>query len=65
MMSEIKDLIRDLKLDENTDDEKLQNARYLAIRHLKSGAPIPQTLMTVVQRGAMEIGEIDDERNLL
>ena len=45
------DLIRELKLNEGTDDETLQSARDFALRCLRSKAPIPQTVMTVVERG--------------
>ena len=46
------DLIRELRLNESTADEALQSARDFALRCLRSKAPIPQTVMTVVERGA-------------
>ena len=52
MSGDIIDLIKELKLNESTADEALQDARDFALRCLKSKAPIPQTVMTVVERGA-------------
>ena len=46
------DLIRELKLNETTENPVLQEARDFALRCLRSKAPIPQTIMTVVERGA-------------
>ena len=52
MSGDTMDLITALKLNESTTDEALQDARDFALRCLKSKAPIPQTVMTVVERGA-------------
>ena len=52
MSGDTMDLITALKLNESTADEALQDARDFALRCLKSKAPIPQTVMTVVERGA-------------
>ena len=49
-------LIKTLKLNESTEDQSLQDARDFALRCLKSKAPIPQTVLTVVERGAMAHG---------
>ena len=46
------ELIETLKLNEATPDQKLSSARDFALRCLRSKAPIPQTVMTVVERGA-------------
>ena len=47
------ELIETLKLNEATTDEKLSSARDFALRCLRSKAPIPQTVMTVVERGSL------------
>lgn len=60
MTADTEDLIRELKLNEGTDDEKLQSARDFALRCLRSKAPIPQTVMTVVERG---VGNDNDVNN--
>lgn len=52
MSGEVMELIETLKLNEDTDDETLAEARALALKHLRSRSPIPQTVLTVVQRGA-------------
>ena len=52
MSGETMELIETLKLNEATTDEKLSSARDFALRCLRSKAPIPQTVMTVVERGA-------------
>lgn len=54
MTADTEDLIKTLKLNETTTDEALLDARDFALRCLKSKAPIPQTVMTIVERGAME-----------
>ena len=51
MSGDTEDLITILKLNEDTDDEALAEARSLAMRYLLSRSPIPQTIMTVVERG--------------
>ena len=53
MTADTIDLVRTLRLNEATDDEALQSARDFALRCLRSKAPIPQTVMTVVERGAV------------
>ena len=53
MSGDTEDLITDLKLMEPTTDERLSNARALALQYLRSKAPIPKTVMTVVERGAI------------
>ena len=45
-----------LHLNEKSDDEAVNNARSLALRYLSSGAPIPQTLLTKVERAARSAG---------
>ena len=64
MSDEMIGLIESLRLTETTDDEQLQEARALALRYLRSRSPIPQTVMTIVERGAREsrstIGESTD-----
>ena len=52
MTADTEDLIKTLKLNETTTDEKLSSARDFALRCLRSKAPIPQTVMTIVERGA-------------
>ena len=52
MSGDTEDLITILKLTEPTTDERLSNARALALQYLRSKAPIPKTVMTVVERGA-------------
>ena len=52
MSGEVMELIETLKLNEDTDDEALAEARTLALKHLRSRSPIPQTVLTVVQRGS-------------
>ena len=52
MSGEVMELIETLKLKEDTDDEALTEARALALRYLRSRSPIPQTVLTVVERGA-------------
>ena len=52
MSGEVMELIETLKLNEDTDDEALAEARTLALKHLRSRSPIPQTVMTIVERGA-------------
>ena len=52
MSGEVMELIETLKLKEDTDDEALADARSLALKHLRSRSPIPQTVLTVVERGA-------------
>ena len=52
MSGDTMELINTLKLTEATADEKLQSARDFALRCLRSKAPIPQTVMTIVERGA-------------
>ena len=52
MSGDTEDLITILKLTEPTTDERLSNARALALQYLRSKAPIPQTVLTVVERGA-------------
>ena len=47
------ELIETLKLNEATTDQKLSSARDFALRCLRSKAPIPQTVMTVVERGVL------------
>ena len=51
------DLIKELKLNEGTDNEALKSARDFALRCLRSKAPIPQTVMTIVERGVRTDGE--------
>ena len=51
MSGDTEDLITILKLNEDTDDEALAEARALAMRYLLSRSPIPQTVLTVVERG--------------
>ena len=41
-----------LHLNERSDDEELNESRALALKYLASGAPIPQTLLTKVERAA-------------
>ena len=53
MSGETMELIEALKLNEATTDEKLSSARDFALRCLRSKAPIPQTVMTVVERGSL------------
>ena len=53
MSGETMELIETLKLNEATTDEKLSSARDFALRCLRSKAPIPQTVMTVVERGVL------------
>ncbi len=53
MSRETMELIETLKLNESTTDEKLSSARDFALRCLRSKAPIPQTVMTVVERGSL------------
>ena len=64
MSDEMIGLIESLRLTEITGDEDLQEARALALRYLRSRSPIPQTVMTIVERGAREsrstIGESTD-----
>ena len=55
MSGEVMELIETLKLKEDTDDEALAEARTLALKHLRSRSPIPQTVLTVVQRGASNL----------
>ena len=52
MTADTIDLVRTLRLNEAADDEALQSARDFALRCLRSKAPIPQTVMTIVERGA-------------
>ena len=52
MSGDTEDLITALRLTEATADPALQEARDFALRCLRSKAPIPQTVMTVVERGA-------------
>ncbi len=52
MSGDTMELIKTLRLNESTADEKLQSARDFALRCLRSKAPIPQTVMTIVERGA-------------
>ena len=52
MSGETMELIETLKLNEATTDQKLSSARDFALRCLRSKAPIPQTVMTVVERSA-------------
>ena len=60
MTADTEDLITVLRLNELTSDSALQDARDFALRCLRSKAPIPQTIMTVVERGA-NIKEISRE----
>ena len=53
MSGDTMELIKTLRLNESTADEKLQSARDFALRCLRSKAPIPQTVMTIVERGAV------------
>ena len=52
MTTDAEDLIKELRLNEETNDPALSDARDFALRCLRSKAPIPQTVMTVVERGA-------------
>ena len=52
MSGDTEDLITALRLTEATADPALQDARNLALQYLQSKAPIPQTVMTVIERGA-------------
>ena len=52
MSGDTMELIRELKLNETTENPVLQEARDFALRCLRPKAPIPQTVMTVVERGA-------------
>lgn len=56
MSGDTMELIKNLRLNEPTADEKLQSARDFALRCLRSKAPIPQTVMTIVERGAVSAG---------
>ena len=46
-----------LHLTEITNNEELNNDRSLALRFLSSGAPIPKTLLTKVERAARNTEE--------
>ena len=63
MSGDTMELIRTLKLNEATADEKLQSARDFALRCLRSKAPIPQTVMTIVERGASAAPSTADDNS--
>ena len=52
MTNETHDMIEALHLAELTDDERLQSARNYALKCLRSKAPIPKTVLEIVERGA-------------
>ena len=49
-MNETQDMIEALHLAEPTDDEKLQNARDLALKYLRSRSPVPKTILNILER---------------
>lgn len=52
MTNETHDMIEALHLAELTDDERLQSARDYALKCLRSKAPIPMTVLNIVEHGA-------------
>ena len=50
MTSETHDMIEALHLAELTDDERLQYARNYALKCLRSEAPVPKTILNIVER---------------
>lgn len=56
-MEEFRELADALHLTEITSNEELNNDRALALRYLSSGAPIPKTLLTKVERAARNTKE--------
>ena len=56
-MTDYEDIAEALHLNSKSDDETINNDRALALRHLRSGAPIPQTLLTKVERAAQNTEE--------
>ena len=63
MTTDAEDLIKELRLNEETNDPALSDARDFALRCLRSKAPIPQTVMTVVERGARAIVRFEEQKN--
>ena len=55
-MTEYEELAEALKLNTASDNEQINDDRQLALRHLRSGAPIPKTLLERLRR-AVEIVE--------
>ena len=56
-MSEYRELSEALRLNSKSDDETINNDRSLALRHLRSGAPIPKTLLEKLRRAAKKESE--------
>ena len=52
MTNETEFMIETLRLLKPTDDEKLQSARDLALKYVRSRSPIPKTVLDIVERGA-------------
>lgn len=53
-MNETQDMIEALQLTAPTDDPRLQSARNHALKCLRSKAPIPRTILNIVERGAKQ-----------
>ena len=60
MTNETEFMIETLRLLKSTDDEKLQSARDLALKYVRS--PIPKTVLDIVERGAKNYADIGTER---
>ena len=52
MTNETEFMIETLRLLKPADDEKLQSARDLALKYVRSRSPIPKTVLDIVERGA-------------
>ena len=56
-MTDYEDIAEALHLNSKSDDETINNDRSLALRHLRSGAPIPKTLLEKLRRAAKKESE--------
>ena len=56
-MTDYEDLADHLHLNIQSPNEDINNDRQLALRHLRSGAPIPKTLLEKLRRAAKKESE--------
>ena len=59
MTNETEFMIETLRLLKPADDEKLQSARDLALKYVRSRSPIPKTVLDIVERGARQAEQIN------
>ena len=62
MTNETEFMIETLRLLKPADDEKLQSARDLALKYVRSRSPIPKTVLDIVERGVKNYTDIGTER---